>query len=207
MKLCNDNVLVDYGLRDGIEFGVLCPYHYFGCFDDVDYSNIRRNGLQYDVRDLERALIIPERDAAIISKWIDKAEGKPTLAFCCSHIHARRVSESFKAADISCEVYLADTSQDDRAELRSRLRTGDLKILCVVDILNEGIDLPFIECLMFLRPTDSKRIFLQQMGRGLRWFVGERLLHNNRLYWEFSECLQDCRASGIGAARRGTVAF
>lgn len=173
LELCNNNVIVDYDLRQGIEFGVLSPYHYFGCFDDIDYTNIRHNGNRYDIRDLERALVIPERDRAIIAMWNEKAQGKPTIAFCCSRTHAQRVAESFRAADIPADMYIANTPHEERSVLRDRLRRGDLKVLCVVDILNEGIDLPFVECLLFLRPTESKRVFFQQFGRGLRRFVGK----------------------------------
>ncbi len=66
LHLCNNNVIVCYEMREGIELGILCPYHYFGCFDDIDYSNIRHNGIRYDVRDLVRALIIPVLDAAVM---------------------------------------------------------------------------------------------------------------------------------------------
>jgi len=173
LDICNENVIVCYEMRQGIELGILCPYHYFGCFDDIDYSNIRHNGICYDVRDLERALIIHERDDAIISKWRDKAEDKPTLAFCCSHRHAERVLASFQGAGISAETYLSTTGSSLRSERREAFRAGTIKVLCVVDVLNEGVDLPFAECLLFLRPTESKRIFLQQLGRGLRHFVGK----------------------------------
>ncbi len=61
LELCNENMLVNFELRSGIEKGILSPYHYFGCFDDIDYSSIRHNGFRYDIRDLEKALIIPER--------------------------------------------------------------------------------------------------------------------------------------------------
>jgi len=88
-QLCEGNIVANFDLRSGIDFGVLCPYHYYGCFDDIDYSTIRHNGARYDVRDLERALIVPERDAAVVRQWRRRAEDKPTLAFCCSHRHAR----------------------------------------------------------------------------------------------------------------------
>jgi superfamily II DNA or RNA helicase len=173
LKLCDDNVIVSYELRQGIELGVLSPYHYYGCFDDVDYTDIRHNGMRYDITDLERALIIPERNAAIIAKWRERADGKPTVAFCCSHKHAQRVAKSFRDAEIAAEVYLSTNPQESRTSLRDCLRAGTVKVLCVVDILNEGVDLPFVECLLFLRPTESKRVFFQQLGRGLRRFVGK----------------------------------
>jgi hypothetical protein len=75
VELCDNNVLVHYELRSGVERGVLAPYHYFGCFDDIDYSGIRHNGVQYDVRDLEKALLVPERDFAVLAKWRELAEG------------------------------------------------------------------------------------------------------------------------------------
>ena len=100
-------------------------------------------------------------------------EGKPSLAFCCSKRHAHRVSESFKKQRIPAAVYLSDTNSIERKSRIKDLESGDLKVLCVVDVMNEGADIPYIECLLFLRPTESKRIFYQQLGRGLRRFVGK----------------------------------
>lgn len=173
LQLCGNNVLVNYELRSGIEAGILSPYHYFGCFDSIDYTKIRHNGYRYDIRDLERALIIPERDTAIIQKWVELAEGKATLAFCCSHGHAKRVCKRLKKCGVSAEVYLSDTPRSQRLELVEKHKSGAIRVLCAVDVLNEGADFPHIECLLFLRPTESKRIFYQQLGRGLRRYVGK----------------------------------
>lgn len=172
-ELCGQNLLINFELRAGIEMGILCPYHYFGYFDDIDYSTIRHNGITYDVRDLERALIIPERDTAIIRAWKERAEEKPTLAFCCSHRHAKRVVTSFQKNGVSAEVYLSTTKLSKRDELIEKFKNGDISVLVVVDVMNEGADLPFVECLLFLRPTESKLIFYQQLGRGLRRYVGK----------------------------------
>lgn len=171
--LCEGRVLVSFELRAGIDSGILSPYHYFGCFDDVDYSQIARRHGQYSIRDLEKALIIPERDRAIIEKWRQKAEGRGTIAFCCSHEHAKRVAKSFKSAGISAAPYISETNAKERATQLSQLANGEIKVLCTVDVFNEGADLPFIECLLFLRPTESKRIFYQQLGRGLRQYSGK----------------------------------
>jgi superfamily II DNA or RNA helicase len=129
--------------------------------------------MRYDVRDLERALIIPERDSAIIAKWRELADNKATLAFCCSHRHAQRFASALKNAGISAEVYLSTTSGAARRQLFERHQFGEIKVLCAVDVLNEGADFPHLECLLFLRPTESKRVFVQQLGRGLRRFVGK----------------------------------
>ena len=97
------------------------------------------------------------------------AEDKASLAFCCSHPHAERVADSFRSAGIAAATYLSSTPWETRVDLRERLRLGRVKVLCVVDVLNEGVDLPFVECLLFLRPTESKRLFFQQFGRGASW--------------------------------------
>jgi superfamily II DNA or RNA helicase len=174
LRLCQDNQIVSFDLRSGVNSGILSPYHYFGCFDNVNYSDIRYNNSRYDIRDLERALLIPERDQAIIKKWSELADGKPTIAFCCTHEHALRMAMSFTSAGISAGVYISSTPSDERATLLDHLAAGQISVLCVVDIFNEGADLPFIECLLFLRPSESKRILYQQLGRGLRQYVGKK---------------------------------
>jgi superfamily II DNA or RNA helicase len=173
LQLCGENILVQYELRNGIETGILSPYHYFGCFDDIDYSKIRHNGYRYDIRDLEKALVLPERNDAIVETWRKLADGKPTLAYCCSHKHANRFAEYLRSQGIQAEVYLSDTSIEERRRILELHSRGDVSILCTVDVLNEGADLPYVECLLFLRPTESKRIFYQQLGRGLRRYVGK----------------------------------
>jgi len=173
LELCGNNALVNFELRTAVESGILSPYHYFGCFDDIDYTKIRHNGVRYDVSDLEKALIVPERDAAIIETWRKRCEDSPTIAFCCSHKHATRVAESFNKNGTPARPYLSSTEREKRSRYVKRLASGSLRVLCVVDVLNEGADMPFVECLLFLRPTESKRIFHQQLGRGLRRYVGK----------------------------------
>ncbi len=172
-ELCGGNVLASFELRAGIDAGILSPYHYFGCFDDINYSGIKRNGHRYDIKDLEKALIIPKRDRAVIAKWRELAEHKSTIAFCCSHAHANRAAAAFRKSGVSSAVYISSTPAVERNRLLQELANGDLKVLCAVDVLNEGADIPFIECLLFLRPTESRRIFYQQLGRGLRMFAGK----------------------------------
>jgi len=173
LNLCDGNIIVNHELRFGIDSGILCPYHYYGCFDNVDYSRMLSRGGLYTIRDLERALVIPERDEAIVAKWFELAQEKPTLAFCCSQLHAERVAEAFRRVDVPAATYTSLTTWEERQQLLHKLKQGTLRVLCSIDVLNEGVDVPFIECLMFLRPTDSKRIFFQQLGRGLRRYPGK----------------------------------
>jgi superfamily II DNA or RNA helicase len=171
-ELCDRNIVIEFDLRFGIDSGILTPYHYYGCFDEADYSGLSVLG-GYSVADLERRIFIPERHRAITEKWLELSGGQKTLAFCSSHQHVSRVVEAFKARGVPAAAYLSTTPPDTRKQLIDNLRSGKLKILCVVDVLNEGADIPFVECLLFLRPTESKRIFLQQLGRGLRHYVGK----------------------------------
>jgi len=174
-KLCGENTIVSHELRGAIEAGILVPYHYYGCFDNVDYSAIQAHGASYSIRDLERALTIPERDRAIIKKWRELAEGRPSVAFCCSIEHANRVAANFSQAGIPSAAYTCAISRETRTHILNQFKNSELKVLSVVDVFNEGADLPFLECLLFLRPTDSKRIFSQQLGRGLRRSHGKAL--------------------------------
>ena len=89
-------------------------------------SIIRRSAVQngrYNIRDLERALVIPKRDHAIIQKWREKAHGKATIAFCCTHEHARCVAKSFNKSGVPAGVYISETTAEERRELLAGLRT------------------------------------------------------------------------------------
>lgn len=173
LALCDGNIIVNYELRDGIDAGILSPYHYYGLFDNVDYTNIKHKGEQYDIDDLEKALIIKERNDSIIKVWREKALNKSTIGFCCSQNHAKRCAESFDNAGVPSSTYLSTTSFEERKDIIDGFRNRKIQVIFTVDVLNEGVDFPFVECLLFLRPTESKRIFLQQLGRGLRRFHGK----------------------------------
>jgi superfamily II DNA or RNA helicase len=173
LALCDGNIVVNYELRDGIEAGILSPYHYYGLFDTVDYTKIRHKGEQYDINDLEKALVLAERNESIIKIWKEKALNKPSIGFCCSQLHASRCYESFTQNGISSALYISSTGTERRKKIIDEFKNGIVKVIFTVDVFNEGVDFPFVECLLFLRPTESKRIFLQQLGRGLRRFHGK----------------------------------
>lgn len=172
-ELCNGNVLYNAELRSAIDAGILSPYHYVGCFDHIDYARIKHNGQRYSVKDLERALIIEERTQAILEKWQEYLDGKSTVGFCCSKKHAVRCAQFFNKKGVKAAVYISDTNKEERKRIKTSFKKGDTKVIFTVDVLNEGVDFPFVEGLLFLRPTESKRIFFQQLGRGLRRFTGK----------------------------------
>jgi superfamily II DNA or RNA helicase len=176
----DNNVIFEMNQEEAIKKGYLVPFHYYGFKDDVDYSNIYYNGFKYDVTDLNKLLLIEERDEAIIKKYTELAPNKKTIGFCASIEHADWCAEKFREAGISAvsihsRLDESDTPIDlkDRDQLIEDFRKNKYKVAFVVNMFNEGVDFPEVECLLFLRPTESKTIFIQHMGRGLRISPGK----------------------------------
>ena len=166
LGLCDDNLVFNKDLFDGIEAKLLCPFSYQGIADIVDYQEITwRNG-KFDPNQLTNQLATHARAMHNLRHW-QKHHQTRTLAFCISQKHADFMAESFirqgvKAASVHSE------SKVLRNEALAQLRSGELDVIFSVDLFNEGVDLPSIDTVLMLRPTESKIIFLQQLGRGLR---------------------------------------
>lgn len=166
-ELCDYNIAYECSMKTGINCGWLVPFEYFGIYDETDYTNIPwRNG-SYDLNALENALIIDVRNSQIFEKYIAFKREK-TLAFCASVRHCMSMKDYFSMKQVKCDVITGSTLPDSRARLLSEFTSGKLSVLFVVDVFNEGVDIPQIDMVMFLRPTSSYTIFIQQLGRGLR---------------------------------------
>lgn len=170
-QLFEYNKVFEYTLNDAIDNGFLVPYTYYGLTDNIDYSNIRYNGSKYKVEDLDRALIIPERNERIFDEYMTKGNGNKALGFCCSIKHANEMTELFKSKGIPAVAITSETS--DREKVIKDFRKNIYTVAFTVDLFNEGIDFPDLRVLLFLRPTESKTIFTQQLGRGLRLCSGK----------------------------------
>lgn len=162
----------EMSLADAIERGYLVPYTYYGLQDNVDYSRIRYQNNRYHVGDLERHLIIPERNDAIVAEYLDKGHGDKAIGFCVSIKHAERMAEVFNQHGI--RAHAIHSASQNRDELLASFRNNEFNVAFTVDLFNEGIDIPNVQVLLFLRPTESKTVFLQQLGRGLRLSVGKK---------------------------------
>lgn len=175
----NNNVVFEMNQEQAIEQGYLAPFQYLGFKDSIDYSDIYYNGFKYDTKDLNKHLLIDERDQAIIKKFKEAAGDRKTIGFCASIEHADRCAAKFKAAGINAIAVHSrapgpEGSQDkDKALLIKHFRDNKCQVAFVVDMFNEGVDIPDVSCLLFLRPTESKTIFIQHMGRGLRVAAGK----------------------------------
>lgn len=170
----NNNIIFEMSQEQAIEQGYLAPFQYLGFKDSIDYSDIYFNGFKYDTKDLNKHLLIDERDEAIIKKFKKTAGVRKTIGFCASIEHADRCAAKFKAAGINAiavhsrSLGLEGSEDKDNALLIKHFRDGKCQVAFVVDMFNEGVDIPNVSCLLFLRPTESKTIFTQHMGRGLR---------------------------------------
>lgn len=170
-ELFDYNKVYEMPLAEAIERGFLVPYTYYGLTDNVDYSRIRYDGKKYNTDDLERLLIIPERNAAILSEYLDKGESDKAIGFCVSIRHAERMAEYFSQNGITAAAIHSKSLTRDE-DLKA-FRENKIQVAFTVDLFNEGMDFPNVRILLFLRPTESKTVFIQQLGRGLRLCAGK----------------------------------
>lgn len=175
LSFCDDNLVYTNSLFQGIEQGLLSPFSYYGIYDEsVDYEEIPwRNG-RFNPDALSNKLATLARARHALRQWREKG-GVKTLAFCVSIKHARFMAERFQKEGVRAAAVYGG-SELDRGEALEQLDQGQLQVIFSVDLFNEGVDLPAIDTVMMLRPTDSKVLFLQQLGRGLRLHPGKERL-------------------------------
>lgn len=177
--LCDYNIVYEIRLKEAINKGWLAPFRYYGIYDDtIDYSTITiRNGI-YDEKNLEEKLMINKRADLVLKHYL-KYSPKRTIGFCASRNHAEFMAKYFNEQNIaSAAVYSGEQREFslNRTEAIDKLKKGELNVLFTVDMFNEGIDIPSIDTVLFLRPTQSPTIFLQQLGRGLRKYKNKEYL-------------------------------
>lgn len=166
-KLCDYNVAYKCDFVVGINNGWLAPFEYFGIYDDLDYTPIPWRSGKYDIKSLENALIIEKRLNLIYEKYTELKKNF-TIGFCASVKHCKTMNQFFRSKGIASEVIIGSTSFNNRQEIIEKFKQRKIEIIFTVDIFNEGVDIPCIDTLLFLRPTNSYTIFIQQLGRGLR---------------------------------------
>lgn len=138
-----------------------------------DLTDVRINGIKYNSQDLESKLFIPERNQLIVDTYLKYVNGKKTVIFCASVDHAAEIAKLLRDNGVKAEA----VSGRDRVEVREKIlkdyETGSTNVLCACDLLNEGWDSPHTTVLFMARPTMSKTIYLQQLGRGTRRYPGK----------------------------------
>ena len=172
LSLCDYNIVDEIGIKEALEEDLIVPFHYFGVNDyTINYDNIPYKNGKYNEKILLENLLLNTRTDYIVEK-INKfgfdGDELSAVAFCQNIEHAFFMKEEFSKKGYKSAVITANTSSNERSEILEKFKNKKIEILCVVDILNEGIDIPTINLLLFLRPTMSSTIFIQQIGRGLR---------------------------------------
>ncbi len=167
LALCEDNLVYRCDLTEGIRLGLLCPFGYFGVPDTVDYRNIPWRNRKFDEYELTKAVATQARAANALEQYRKRA-GRRTIAFCVSQTHADFMARYLTGNGISARAVHAGATSAPRTESLEALQDGRLSVLCAVDMFNEGIDVPALDTVMMLRPTESRIVWLQQFGRGLR---------------------------------------
>lgn len=179
-EICDYNVPYEISLKDAINKGMLVPFHYYGIYDDTDYSTLHLVRGRYDEKELNETYIGNVHRHELIYKYYCKYGSKHALGFCCSRVHAEEMAKEFCKRGIpSAAVYSQADGEfsEDRSTAIEKLKTGEIKVIFSVDMFNEGVDITAIDMVMFLRPTESPVVFLQQLGRGLRRSKGKRYLN------------------------------
>ena len=167
------NVAHKMDLKTAVERGILVPIRYIRVKTNIDLTDVRINGIKYNSQDLESKLFIPERNQLIVDTYLKYVNGKKTVIFCASVDHAAEIAKLLRDSDVKAEA----VSGRDRVEVREKIlkdyETGSTNILCACDLLNEGWDSPHTTVLFMARPTMSKTIYMQQLGRGTRRCPGK----------------------------------
>lgn len=179
-EICDYNVPYEISLKSAINKGMLVPFHYYGIYDNTDYSGIHIVRGKYDEKDLNETYIGNVYRHDLIYKYYRKYGSKRALGFCCSREHADEMAQEFCKRGIpSVAVYSNSNSEyaEERSEAINKLTDGEIRVIFSVDMFNEGVDIPSVDMVMFLRPTESPIVFLQQLGRGLRKSKGKEYLN------------------------------
>ena len=177
LALCDYNLVGEMGMRKAMEKDLIVPFHYFGVNDiTVDYEKIPYRNGKYDEEILSNDLSISIRTDYIVEKMKKFGYDEKYMsgiAFCQNIKHALYMKNEFFRKGYKSELLTSKTNLTERSKILESFRNKEIEILCVVDILNEGIDIPDINLLLFLRPTLSSTVFIQQIGRGLRKSAGK----------------------------------
>lgn len=183
-KYFDKRMAYEMRLPEAIDNKLLCPFQYFGVSDFVDLSKLKWTRGGYETSELENVFVLDaeiakRRAKEIIQntiKYVDDMDDVKALGFCVSIKHAEFMAEEFNNAGIPSVALTGNSDKELRNDISNKLISGEIKIIFTVDLFNEGVDIPQINTVLFLRPTESLTVFLQQLGRGLRICEGKDCL-------------------------------
>ena len=160
-------------IQTAVEIGALVPVRCIRIRTNIDMTKVRFNSIQYNIRELDSVICVTERNRLIVSTWLDFVKNKRTVVFCASVKHAEHIAGLFSEAGIATAAVSGSMKTSERKETLAKFEAGEIKVLCACDLLNEGWDCPETEVLFMARPTMSKVLYTQQLGRGMRIAEGK----------------------------------
>ncbi|NLP48126.1 MAG: DEAD/DEAH box helicase family protein [Clostridiales bacterium] len=163
-------------IKTAVEIGELAPVRCIRIHTNIDLTKVKFNAVQYNIRELESKIYVPERNNLIVKTWLDYVKDKRTVVFCASVKHAQEIAELFIRAGVESAYVSGQMKSSQREEHLASFAAGKTKVLCACDLLNEGWDCPQTEVLFMARPTMSKLLYMQQLGRGMRKAEGKDYL-------------------------------
>jgi superfamily II DNA or RNA helicase/HKD family nuclease len=176
----DNRIAAEIRLWQALEQGLLCPFHYFGVNDGTDLSGVTFTRGSYRTAELEGLYTSDRVRATRILSAIEREVLDPSsmraLGFCVGVAHAELMAATFTENGLPSVALSAASSAHDRRAAIGKLKRGDIRVIFTVDLFNEGVDIPEVDTILLLRPTESSTVFLQQLGRGLRWSEGKSVL-------------------------------
>ena len=167
-----EHIAAEIRLWDALERGLLSPFHYFGVHDDIDLSDLRWTRGRYDLAQLDKLYTGHHHRVRIILQQlrdrVPDISRMKALGFCAGVDHAVFMASQFTSKGIPAQAIHGKTPMGERRRALQQLREGTVRVIFAVDLFNEGVDVPEVNTILFLRPTESGTVFLQQLGRGLR---------------------------------------
>ncbi len=160
-------------IETAVENGQLVPVRCIRIKTNIDISNVRFNGVKYNAQDLENKLFVPERNKLIVDTCLEYGKDRHTVIFCVSVKHAEKITELLQENGVNAVSVSGNMDSNERKELFANYEEGRISVLCACDLLNEGWDSPKTDLLFMARPTMSKLLYTQQLGRGMRLAEGK----------------------------------
>ena len=184
LKYFDNRIAAEIRLPEAIDRKLLCPFQYFGVTDTVDLDTLKWSAGGYDRGELTKvyalnSLIAEKRANMIVASllhYVTDIDAVKGLGFCVSIQHAEFMSRFFNEKGIPSIYLTGNSEEEERKTAKNKLVSGEIRFVFVVDIYNEGVDIPEVNTVLFLRPTESLTVFLQQLGRGLRLAEGKECL-------------------------------
>ena len=169
----------EISLGEAINKGMLVPFRYYGIYQHTDYSKLHVVKGHYTEKELNETYLGNVHRHELIYKYYNKYGSKRALGFCSTREHAEEMAMEFSKREIpSAAVYSGAPGAyaEERNAAIEKLKSGEIRVIFSVDMFNEGVDIPSVDMVLFLRPTESPVVFLQQLGRGLRRSAGKEYL-------------------------------